>query len=578
MTKKFVKSLIFLFMLLFFTTTQAGNWDSNPNFKYQKFNEIGLWGNVQSQGSGIIVAVIDEGVWISHPDLSQNIWVNPGEISNNKTDDDHNGYIDDYYGWNFLDNNNDMETKGSHGTSVAGIIAAIDNSQGIVGVASGAKIMPLIACNNSGCNQDAVINAIKYATDHGANVINLSLGTHGYLGYKDDYNNVINYAYNHNVVIVASAGNGDVESASSRGQNLDIMPASPVSNDVNNINMVLGVGALNAPWSNYGSAVDVVAPGIHIISTVVPIYDDGYYYGFVDGTSFSAPFVSGAVALYKALYPQKKNWEIIDKFKYQKQLDVAKIMDNNITFDRQCTIDSLSLDNNSGEIFIYGSYFRSDIIFHIQTKDGSSLSNASPYMTILDATNIKLNIRNLKIGDYVFITTNDYCRKKSVNFSVIYDYSNTVTTPTGSDIKEVSNDDGFLLEEKGLLKAIDKKLSEKLKGKILLQIEGHGEAWYINPKNNKRYYMANGNEAYKVMRNLGVGINNKDLGKIWAEKNYAKKHSGKIFLQIEANGEAYYIDFNGVAHYLKNGDEAYKIMRDLGLGIKNDDIRKIDIN
>jgi len=118
-------------------------------------------------------------------------------------------------------------------------------------------------------------------------------------------------------------------------------------------------------------------------------------------------------------------------------------------------------------------------------------------------------------------------------------------------------------------------LSNRLRGKILLQIESHGEAWYVNPKDSKRYYMANGDKAYNVMRNFGIGITNKDLEKIKNDKIFAKKNSGKIFLQVEAHGEAYYIDFNGNAHYLKDGSVAYTVMRELGLGITNNDLSKI---
>ena len=118
-------------------------------------------------------------------------------------------------------------------------------------------------------------------------------------------------------------------------------------------------------------------------------------------------------------------------------------------------------------------------------------------------------------------------------------------------------------------------LGEKLKGRILLQVESNGEAWYVNPKDSKRYYMANGDEAYKIMRNLGIGITTKDLERIKADNNFAKQYSGKIFLQVEAHGEAFYIDIDGNAHYLKNGVEAYNIMRDLGLGITNSDLNKI---
>ena len=119
--------------------------------------------------------------------------------------------------------------------------------------------------------------------------------------------------------------------------------------------------------------------------------------------------------------------------------------------------------------------------------------------------------------------------------------------------------------------------SSRLNGKILLQVENRGEAWYVNPGNSKRYYMADGNAAYNIMRNFGIGITNKDLTKFQNDKNLAKKYSGKIFLQVESHGEAYYVDFSGNLHYLKDGGEAYNVMRDLGLGITNSDLEKITV-
>ena len=89
--------------------------------------------------------------------------------------------------------------------------------------------------------------------------------------------------------------------------------------------------------------------------------------------------------------------------------------------------------------------------------------------------------------------------------------------------------------------------------------------------------MANGDEAYNIMRDLGVGITNVNLNKIKQDNKFAKKFSGTIFLQVEDLGQAFYIDFDGQAHYLKDGEAAYNIMRELGLGIKNQDIEKIDI-
>ena len=89
--------------------------------------------------------------------------------------------------------------------------------------------------------------------------------------------------------------------------------------------------------------------------------------------------------------------------------------------------------------------------------------------------------------------------------------------------------------------------------------------------------MADGNAAYNIMRNFGIGITNKDLTKFQNDKNLAKKYSGKIFLQVESHGEAYYVDFSGNLHYLKDGGEAYNVMRDLGLGITNSDLEKITV-
>lgn len=117
--------------------------------------------------------------------------------------------------------------------------------------------------------------------------------------------------------------------------------------------------------------------------------------------------------------------------------------------------------------------------------------------------------------------------------------------------------------------------AKKQVGKIFLQVQSRGEAWYINPKDAKKYYMADGNKAYNLMRNFGIGITNKNLDKIKSNKIFAKSNSGKIFLQVEAKGEAYYIDFNGTAHYLKDGAAAYEVMRSLGLGITNSDLNKI---
>jgi hypothetical protein len=120
-------------------------------------------------------------------------------------------------------------------------------------------------------------------------------------------------------------------------------------------------------------------------------------------------------------------------------------------------------------------------------------------------------------------------------------------------------------------------IANRLKGMILLQVEDKGQAWYVNPKDGRRYYLADGNSAYQVMKNLGIGINNKDLDKIKTSADFRKKFIGKIFLQVESHGEAYYISQNGRYNYLKDGAAAYSVMRNFGIGVTNSDLNKISL-
>jgi len=295
--------------------------DPFSNFQAEVFQTINLnkaW-NITTGRKDVVVAVIDDGVYISHPDLQANIWTNKKESIGNNKDDDGNGFVDDYYGWDFIYNSPEMTTLGTHGTMVAGIIGAVgNNAEGISGVNWKVSLMPLIACNgDKGCPVAAIISAIHYATDNGADVINLSLGSQGVSAYSDVYNEAIRYAYDHGVTIVAAAGNGDLEGGI--GQDTGFIPQSPVCND-NGRNMVLGVGATEldgeyrTAWSNYGKCVDIYAPGIGIASTSVPAYSSlGGFYDIESGTSFSAPLVSGVAALLKAKYPSMPNTEIISR-------------------------------------------------------------------------------------------------------------------------------------------------------------------------------------------------------------------------------------------------------------------------
>ena len=129
-------------------------------------------------------------------------------------------------------------------------------------------------------------------------------------------------------------------------------------------------------------------------------------------------------------------------------------------------------------------------------------------------------------------------------------------------------------------------LSSRLSGKILLQVESHGESWYVNPVDKKRYYMGRPLDAFNLMRELGIGITDNDLSKIpvindnseeeKVDLNFAEKHKGKIFLQVEQNGEAWYINpDNSQRYFLGRPLDAFNLMRELGLGITNNDLNRI---
>lgn len=123
----------------------------------------------------------------------------------------------------------------------------------------------------------------------------------------------------------------------------------------------------------------------------------------------------------------------------------------------------------------------------------------------------------------------------------------------------------------------DETVTNRVKGYILLQVESVGEAWYVNPEDGNKYYMKDGDTAFEMMRSFGLGVSNSDFEKLLdGDKSLLAKLKGKIIILPEKNGEAYYIyPVTGKGYYLKNGGEAYKIMSQLGLGVKNKDLNKI---
>jgi thermitase len=268
--------------------------------------------SVLSGSKNVVMAVLDTGVDYFHPDLTANIWRNSGEIPGNKKDDDGNGVIDDYYGYNAALKNGDPYESDKHGTHVAGILGASGNNGiGGTGVLQQAQIMAVrvfkkLGSNDFGATDVDILDGLSYLYKMRASygvpirVINASLGSTGpcpqsYLAALNKLNDV-------GVTFVAAAGNDSL--------NNDLIPDSPSGcGSPNVIAVAAGTpGGTRADFSNFGpKKVHILAPGIGILSTL----PQGLY-GFFSGTSMAAPYVSGAVAGVSALNPTLSPAQIRD--------------------------------------------------------------------------------------------------------------------------------------------------------------------------------------------------------------------------------------------------------------------------
>jgi RHS repeat-associated protein len=252
-------------------------------------NPVGGWGKTTGSRDTVI-AVIDTGVDIKHPDLDDNIWVNKREGKGKKhEDDDRNGFVDDVKGWNFIDDNNNVADDHGHGTAMAGIIAAEgDNGQGGAGVMWRASVMPLKALDSSGGGAISdVVEAMDYAVENGASVINCSFGTEA---FSQSLLDAVNRASRSGALVVASAGNN--------GWDLSQTPYYPASYTATNLITVAATtnGDMLATFSNYGGPAQVAAPGIDVLTTY-----PGRKYISLTGTSAAAPLVAGVAGLLKTI-------------------------------------------------------------------------------------------------------------------------------------------------------------------------------------------------------------------------------------------------------------------------------------
>ena len=285
---------------------------SVPNDPY--YDSYGSWGqsyadmwglkkiNIEdawnlSTGKGVTVAILDTGIDV-HSEIASQLWSNAGEFGGSPgVDDDGNGYVDDFFGWDFYYGDSTPSDEHGHGTHVSGIVGAKgNNNEGIIGVAYEAKVMAVkVFSDEGGYNVTELANGIRYAVDMGAMVLNCSFAV--------PYNSVIlsafQYAFEKGCIIVAAAGN-----------DYGTISEYPAKSDY-----AITVGAIKennarSAFSNYGNQLDVVAPGEDILSLraagtnasgsssyLVPQGDPDAEYLRMSGTSMAAPFVSGLIAL-----------------------------------------------------------------------------------------------------------------------------------------------------------------------------------------------------------------------------------------------------------------------------------------
>jgi thermitase len=259
--------------------------------------------DIATGSTDVIIAILDTGILLNHPDLASRIWVNEGEIAGNGVDDDSNGFVDDRWGWNFYAEWANTNDDHGHGTHVAGIAGAIaNNGVGIAGVNWGSPLMAVKFLDASGHGDFlAMLQGMTYAIDNGARVLNLSVTVDGgsLTGeQKTLLSERVAYATAHGALVVGASGN--------QGRNSVSYPAAYPD--------VLSVGATTSAdflWnlSNYGEELDLVAPGSTIYSTYVN-WSGNASYALLSGTSMATPHVAGAAALLWGVAPGRSPVEI----------------------------------------------------------------------------------------------------------------------------------------------------------------------------------------------------------------------------------------------------------------------------
>jgi len=329
-----------------------------------KISAPSAW-DLSTGSSSVVVADIDTGLRYTHQDLAANTWTNTGETINNGIDDDGNGFVDDYYGYDFRFNDPDpfdeLTGFGGHGTHTAGTIGAVgNNSIGVTGINWNVKIMAIKIYNASGSDTTSamLINAYNYVTMMKNRGVNIRATNNSYggcqeaCGYDQATKDAIDAMGNAGILNIFAAGNS--------GTNNDAAPHYPSSYTSPSLVAVAGSNASDTNSFNFGlSSVDLAAPGVGILST---ISSSDTAYGTKSGTSMATPHVTGATALLSAFNPSLSaaslkasilnNVDVIPSLnglvKTGGRLNVFKAMQNPTVCDFQFSPTTIEFGNQGG--------------------------------------------------------------------------------------------------------------------------------------------------------------------------------------------------------------------------------------
>ena len=291
--------------------------DTTQQYYLSKINAYNAW-DLSTGSPDIKIAIVDDAVRLTHPDLAANIWINPIEIPGNSIDDDGNGYVDDVSGWDAADNDNDPNAPTSppaiwgelaftHGTHCSGLAAGVTNNGiGIASISHNVSLIPIKAVSNSSwfpLGIEAPSEGVDYAIAAGAHIVSMSFGGEQASGFAT-LETLINTGHDQGIIFVAAAGNNGDGGGGIGTPNAVNYPAGFTN--------VLAVGATNNAdvkpgFSQYGDWIDVMAPGVGIYSTLAWSSP----YGNQDGTSMACPIVAGAIGLLKSYMPFASKEQII---------------------------------------------------------------------------------------------------------------------------------------------------------------------------------------------------------------------------------------------------------------------------